>query len=78
MKRLLIMLMLALTVCGFAPGVYAADDSIQCTETEKRVICNLSIGNFIQSARSLLTNGWENSLQIQITLLDGSGTKTLI
>ena len=74
MRRILLFIMLFALL---SPYVALADD-IQCTESEKRVICNLSLENYIQSARALLTNGWENSLQINITLLDGTGTKTLM
>lgn len=70
---MLVPMLLCSSICAFA-----ADDSVQCTETEKKVICNLFISSFIQSARALLTNGWENSLQINIALLDGSGNKVLM
>ena len=77
MKRFWIYIMLVPMLLWCAPCAFAAD-TVQCTETGKKVICNLSIGNFIKSAKGLLTNGWENTLQINIALLDGSGETVIM
>ena len=56
---------------------WAENDYIQCAETDKRIFCNLVIPGFISKAKPLLTNGWENTLQINISLLDNSGSRTI-
>ena len=56
---------------------YAEEDYIQCTENDRRVLCNLHLPNYIQSAHSMISNGWENTLQINISLTDSSGSTVL-
>jgi hypothetical protein len=47
-----------------------ADDSVVCSTQNKILVCNLDITNFMQIASHLLTNGWENRIDIQIDLID--------
>lgn len=53
------------------------NDIVQCAESEKHILCNLSIHSFIKSVSPILTNGWENTIQIDIALLDNSGNKVI-
>ena len=61
----------------FPAFCYAEDDYIQCTENERRVLCNLHIPTFIQKAQSMISNGWENTLQINISLKDSEGSAVI-
>lgn len=53
------------------------DDYIQCVEDEQRIVCTLNIQDFIQSTKSILTNGWENTIQLDIELMDADKSKVL-
>lgn len=68
MKRLIYFIILT-AVC-LIPQIVMAEDLIQCTESDKRIVCNLQITEFIEQSRQLLTNGWENTLQIHISLFE--------
>ena len=50
-----------------------AEDYIQCSQSQGRILCNLIIPDFVNSVSSILTNGWENTIQIHISLLDRDG-----
>lgn len=54
-----------------------AEDYIQCTESKGRIMCNLHLVDFIKSVSPVLTNGWENAIQIHISLLQAEG-KTVV
>lgn len=73
----LIFLLLALGFIAFPANAFAESDMVQCTENEKRIVCNLSMPDFIEKIRPILTNGWENTIQIHISLLSGDGEKTI-
>ena len=75
--RRLSFLFLALCMLVLPAKSWAEDDYIQCAETEHRIMCNLVIPQFINEARPLLANGWENTLQINISLLNSSATRTI-
>lgn len=75
--HLLLSILAAVFLIGFPTYAYADSDMVQCTENEKRIICNLSMPEFIERVRSTLTNGWENTIQIHIELLSGDGNKTI-
>lgn len=53
------------------------EDAVQCAEQDHVILCNLTIPNYVQSIRSVLANGWENSITIHISLLSGDGSKTI-
>ena len=57
--------------------VYAEPDTIRCVEEDTRIFCTLSISDFINKVRPILTNGWENTFQIYIELLTSDGAKVL-
>ena len=69
--------LLSLMVWAFPKQAFAGTDMVQCTESDKRIVCNLSMPEFIEHVRPILTNGWENTIQINITLLNGNGNKTI-
>lgn len=52
-------------------------NTIQCAESEKRILCNLTLYEFIDRVSPILTNGWENTIQINISLLNSSGDQVL-
>ncbi|MBR4984689.1 MAG: hypothetical protein IKY83_02985 [Proteobacteria bacterium] len=53
------------------------EDTVQCAEQDGVILCNLTIPNYVSRIRSVLANGWENSITIQISLLNGDGTETI-
>lgn len=61
----------------FPLTAFAEDDYIQCVEDNRRIICTLYISNYIQNTQKILTNGWENTLQIDIDLMDNQQTVIL-
>lgn len=70
-------LIFALLILLIPAQSWAEDDHIQCAETEHRIMCNLVIPKFIETARPLLANGWENTLQINISLLNSTASRTI-
>ncbi|MBQ9817700.1 MAG: hypothetical protein IJM59_09620 [Proteobacteria bacterium] len=77
MKRIVLSIFVLL-VCLLPQIAFAEADNVQCTESNKRIFCNLMIPQFIQKISPVLTNGWENSIQIKISLLSSDGEKTLL
>ena len=65
----------------FASSAFAQNDMpqdyLQCVENEQRVICTLHIYNYIQKTKKILTNGWENTVQIDIILMNADQTQSL-
>ncbi|MBQ4359305.1 MAG: hypothetical protein II767_03535 [Proteobacteria bacterium] len=53
------------------------EDTVQCAEQDRVILCNLTIPNYVRRIRSVLANGWENSITIHISLLSGDGSKTI-
>ena len=60
---------IAAGLCFSALPSYA-DDSIVCADQNQVLVCNIELGNFIQKTSSLMTNGWENQLDIQLDLIN--------
>jgi hypothetical protein len=77
MRRLIYLV--GLLGIGLLPSMSWAQhsDIVQCAESEKRILCNLSIYDFIERVSPILTNGWENTLQIDIALLNSAGDKVI-
>ena len=70
-------LIFALLILLIPVQSWAEEDHIQCAETEHRIMCNLVIPKFIETAQPLLSNGWENTLQINISLLNSTASRTI-
>ncbi len=49
-----------------------ADDSILCTAQDQMLVCNLSVENLMTRASKVMTNGWENQIEILYELIDSN------
>lgn len=61
---------LMMPLMGFA-------DEIRCTERDYNIYCSLDISQYIENSRQLLTNGWKNTFQIDIALMDYAAQKVI-
>ncbi len=76
MKRLYAFILLAM-ICLFPACAFAESDMILCSEDSGSVLCSLQISEFITRVQPVLTNGWENTLKIQIWLMSADGTQKI-
>ncbi|MBS7381102.1 MAG: hypothetical protein KIG72_07545 [Bradymonadales bacterium] len=81
MKRLAFYFLAIFWACIYSSNAYAQnpkpDDFLQCVENEQRIICTLNIYNYIQTTKRILTNGWENTIQLDIELMNADKSKVL-
>lgn len=70
MRHLKTQLALALGLSIFPTHAALAEDQLDCTVQDKTLICSVSIEDFILSTSSLMTNGWENQIDIRFDLVD--------
>lgn len=64
-------------MCLLPQAAMAEADTIQCSESNRNVICRVTIPEFVAKVRQMLTNGWENTIQIQISLMDSASEKVI-
>ncbi len=50
-----------------------AEDSISCVEQNKSLVCSVVLDSFMESAATLMTNGWENQIDILFEFNDVNG-----
>ena len=55
--------------CLFTLSAYA-EDTLVCADQNQVLVCNIELNHFIKKTEELMTNGWENQIDIQIELLD--------
>lgn len=76
MKRVYACILCAL-FCMLPASAFAESDMIICSEDAGSILCSLQISEFITRVQPVLTNGWENTLKIQIWLLSTDGTQKI-
>lgn len=47
-----------------------AEDAIVCADQNQILVCNLSLHDYMNKTSDLMTNGWENQLDIQLDLIN--------
>jgi len=67
------------TRCALFSGLFAglasnafAEDSISCVVKDKTLVCKVALESFMESASSLMTNGWENQIDIQFEFINNN------
>ena len=76
MKRACACILFAV-LCLMPVCAFAESDMILCSEDSGSVLCSLRIPEFITRVQPILTNGWENTLKIQIWLMSADGTQKI-
>ena len=72
MRHLKLQLALASSLSLFTPHSALAEDLMDCTVQVKTLICSVTLEDFILTTASLMTNGWENQIDIRFELIDNN------